>query len=73
MKLLCRAARYAGRKRLSNALFDLLDFATEAHSHFDMKNRVQLLQTLGIDEGKDSLGKAEANITLYEALRTYTA
>ena len=74
-KLLCRATRYAGRKCLPNELYDLLDFAAETDSKFDLENnnRTYLLESFGIVEGTDSLGKAKANIALYEALKNYGA
>ena len=74
-KLLCRATRHAGRKRLPNELYDLLDLAAETDSKFDLENnnRAYLLETFGLTEGTDSLGKAKANITLYEALNNYGA
>lgn len=70
-KLLCRAARYAGMKRLPNELYDLLDFAGEVDSKFGFMNRTELLQAFTFAEGTDSIGKAKANIALYEALKTF--
>jgi hypothetical protein len=74
-KLLCRATRYAGRKCLPNELYDLLDFAAETDNKFDLENnnRAYLLEVFGIAEGTDSVGKAKANIALYEALKNYGA
>lgn len=74
-KLLCRATRYAGKKRLPNELYDLLDFAAETDSKFDLENnnRAYLLEAFGITEGADSLGKAKANTALCEALKNYGA
>jgi hypothetical protein len=37
-KLISRAARYTGLKRISNEFFDLLDMAAEADSKFDFEN-----------------------------------
>lgn len=72
-KLLCRAARYASMKCLPNELYDLLDLAAETDSKFDLKNnnRSYILQWFNIAEGADALGKAKANVTLYEALMNY--
>ena len=72
-KLLCRAARYSGMKCLPNELYDLLDLAGETDSKFDFKNRTELLEMLGIAEGMDALGKAKANVALYNALTNYGA
>ncbi len=72
-KLLCRATRYAGMKRLPNELYDLLDFAGEVDSKFGFANRTELLQTFNIAEGTDSLGKAKTNVALYDALKNYGA
>jgi hypothetical protein len=72
-KLLCRAARYTGMKQLPNELYDLLDFASETDSKFAVANRRELLQAFDITEGTDSLGKAKANIALFEALKNYGA
>lgn len=71
--LLCRAARYAGMKQLPNELYDLLDFAGETDCKFAVANRKELLQAFDITEGTDSLGKAKANIALFEALKKYGA
>lgn len=72
-KLLCRAVRYAGLKRIPNELFDLLDFAADTDSKFDManNNRDYLLAAFHIAEGADALEKAKANVSLYEALNKY--
>lgn len=72
-KLLCRAARYAGMKQLPNELYDLLDLAGETDSKFDFNNRPELLAMLNITEGRDALGKAKANVELYNALKNYGA
>ena len=53
----------------------LLDLAAETDSEFDLanNNRAFLLQYFCIAEGTDALGKAGANIALYEALKKYEA
>ena len=51
----------------------MLDFAGEVDSKFGFVNRAELLQTFNIAEGTDSLGKAKANIALYDALKNYGA
>jgi hypothetical protein len=71
MKLLCRATRYTGMKQLPNELYDLLDLAGETDSKFDFAKRPDLLQAFDIAEGTDALGKAKANIALYDALKKY--
>ena len=71
--LLCRATRYAGMKRLPNKLYDLLDFAGEVDSKLGFMNRTELLHVFNIAEGTASLGKATANIALYDALKNYGA
>lgn len=72
-KLLCRAARYTGMKRLPNELYDLLDLAAETDGTFDLENnnRAYILNALNLAEGKDALGKAKTNINIYEALKNY--
>lgn len=72
-KLLCRAARYAGMKQLSNELYDLLDFAGETDSKFGLANRADLLEAFNITEGTDALGKARVNVALHTALKHYQA
>lgn len=74
-KLISRTARYSGMKAIPNEFYDLLDLAAETDSKFDLanSNRAFLLQYFGIAEGTDSLGKAGANIALYEALKKYEA
>ena len=72
-KLLGRAARYTGMKRIPNELYDLLDLAAETDGTFDLENnnRSYILNALNLAEGKDALGKAKANINIYEALKNY--
>ena len=72
-KLISRAARYSGMKEIPNEFYDLLDLAAETDSKFDLENnnRAFLLQYFGIAEGADALGKATANIALYEALKKH--
>ncbi len=74
-KLISRAARYSKMRELPNEFLDILDLAAETDSKFDLNNnnREFLLQYFGIAEGTDSLGKAKANMALYEALKKYGA
>lgn len=74
-KLIARAARYAGMKRIPNKFFDLLDMAAEADSKFDFENsnREFILRHFLIPEGTDALGKAKANAILCETLKKYGA
>lgn len=69
-KLISRAARYSGMKKINNAFCDLLDAAADISSEFDMKNntREYLLEYFGIDEGKDALAKAVGNAELCKKL-----
>ncbi len=72
-KLLSRAARYTGMRKIPNGLLDLLDVAAETAEEFDFDNnhREFLLAHFKIDEGKTALEKAEANKSLCDALRGY--
>lgn len=72
-KLISRAARYSGMKRISNEFFDLLDMAADTDSNFDLKNnnREFLLEYFSIVEGSSALDKAKANVLLCEALKNY--
>ena len=69
--LITRAARYSGMKSIPNLFFDLLDFAAEISPEFDMQNNTRdyLLSHFGIKEGLDALGKATANIQIYDCLK----
>lgn len=69
-KLISRAARYTGMKSIANLFFDLLDYAADVSSDFDMQNnnREYLLAHFKINEGKDSLEKAKKNIEIYNHL-----
>lgn len=69
-KLISRAARYSGMKSIPNLFFDLLDYAADISSDFDMQNnnREYLLTHFNISEGKDSLEKAKINIEIYNHL-----
>lgn len=60
-------------KSLPCELYDLLDFAAETDSKFDLanNNRAYLLSAFEIIEGNDALAKAKANVALYEALSNY--
>lgn len=74
-KLISRAARYSGMKKINNAFCDLLDVAADISSEFDMKNntREYLLEYFGIDEGKDALAKARGNAELCQKLLVFEA
>lgn len=69
-KLISRAARYSSMKGIPNLFFDLLDYAADISSDFDMQNnsREYLLTHFKINEGKDSLEKAKKNIEIYNHL-----
>lgn len=72
-KLLSRAARYSGMKRISNAFCDLLDAAADISPEFDManNNREYLLAHFGLAEGRDALGKAMCNAMICRKLVEY--
>lgn len=72
-KLLCRAARYSGIRKLPNELCDLLDFDADTDSKFafENNNRACLLETFKLEEGADALGKAKVNVKICEALKKY--
>ena len=69
-KLISRAARYSGMKRINNEFCDLLDAAADVSSEFDManNNREYLLGYFKIAEGTDALSKAIANVELCRKL-----
>lgn len=69
--LITRAARYSGMKSIPNKFFDLLDYAADISEEFDMQNntRKHLLAHFNIEEGKDALGKAKANMEIYRYLK----
>lgn len=72
-KLISRAARYAGMKKIENEFYDLLDLAADISPDFDMSNNTRefLLDYFTITEGKTALEKATANKALYDALANY--
>ena len=72
-KLISRAARYSGMKCISNEFCDLLDDAADISSEFDManNNREYLLEYFRIEEGRDALSKAIANVELSRRLAEY--
>ena len=72
-KLLSRAARYSGMKRINNAFCDLLDAAADISSEFDMvnNNREYLLTYFNLSEGRDALGKAMCNTMICRKLVEY--
>ena len=69
-KLISRAARYSGMTKITNEFFDLLDYAADVSSGFDMQNntREHLLSHLALKEGVDSLEKAKKNMNIYTRL-----
>lgn len=72
-KLISRAARYSGMKQIKNKFFDLLDFAADVSSDFDLANntREYLLSAFNIAEGKTALEKALINKQIFDLLRNY--
>lgn len=72
-KLISRAARYAGMKKIENEFYDLLDLAADTSPDFDMSNNTRefLLDHFSIAGGKTALEKATANKALYDALANY--
>lgn len=69
--LLSRATRYAGFSKIENMLMDILDYAADVNSDYDLgnNNREYIMKDQGISEGYDSLEKAVANMKLYEILK----
>ena len=73
VKLISRAARYAGMREIKNEFYDLLDLAADTSTEFDLANntREYLLAHFSIAEGKSALEKAQINKRLYDALKNY--
>ena len=69
--LLSRAARYANMTRISSQFLDLLDYAADVNSNYDMKNynREFLISHFSLDDDGDAMVKAENNVKLYTALK----
>lgn len=72
-KLISRAARYAGMVEIKNGFWDLLDVAADIDADFDLDHntREYLLEYFEIPEGDNALGKAKANVALYQKLKAY--
>ena len=72
-KLISRAARYTGMKKIKNEFFDLLDLAADVSADFDLANnsRKYLLGYFSFKEGKNALEKAQINKQLYDVLKRY--
>jgi len=72
-KLISRAARYAGMKKISNEFYDLLDLAADISTEFDLANntREYLLNCFSLEEGKTALDKAKINKQLFDLLLSY--
>lgn len=72
-KLISRAARYTGLRKIDNEFYDILDMAADCSSEFDMENntREYLISHFSITEGKTALQKALINKELYDILLKY--
>ena len=72
-KLISRAARYSGLRKIENEFLDLLDVATDISVEFDFSNntRKYLLTYFSLEEGKTALEKARLNEKIYSELRKY--
>ena len=72
-KLFTRALRYAGVKSIENGFFDILDYASDVNSIFDLdnNNRDFLIKYFDITEGKDSLDKAKVNFEILKKLKEW--
>lgn len=73
LKLISRAARYAGMKEIKNGFYDLLDLAVDVSEKFDLdnNNREYLLSYFGITESDSALEKAQNNKKIYELLKDF--
>lgn len=69
--LLSRAARYADMTRISSQFLDLLDYAADVNSNYDMKNynREFLISHFSLEDDGDAMVKAENNVKVYNALK----
>lgn len=75
-KLLMRAARYSGMKRIKNEFLDILDFAADTDAVFrspEHNTREYLLSVFSIAEGENALEKAGNNVKLFDRLQHYEA
>ena len=72
-KLISRAARYSGLRKLDNEFLDILDLAADSSPEFDLANNTRdyLLTHFNIKEGKTALQKALVNKSLYDELLNY--
>ena len=70
-KLLSRAARYTGMKRIYNEFLDILDIAADASDEFDLANNTRefLLSNFNIQNDTSAEEKARNNVTIYEKLK----
>lgn len=70
-KCISRLARYSGMTEIQNPFLDLLDYAADLSSEFDMKNNTRdyLLKHFGLEQGKDALSNARQNVVIYERLK----
>ena len=70
-KLLSRAARYTGMKRIDNEFLDILDIAADASDEFDLANNTRefLLSKFNIQNDTSAEEKARNNVTIYEKLK----
>lgn len=70
-KIFTRALRYSGKNEIKNGFLDILDYAADIDSKFDLENnnREFLLKYFEIDEGRDSLEKAIKNFEIFEKLK----
>ena len=70
-KLLARATRYTGMRRIPNAMYDLRNYASEISPLFNSNSkntRDFLLSYFNMSEGENALEKAIKNVELYQAL-----
>lgn len=70
-KILVRALRYSGISEIKNKFWDILDYAADTDTKFDLENnnREYLLEHFKLKEGKDALEKTRVSLKLIEKLK----
>ncbi|MCI9413233.1 MAG: hypothetical protein HFJ31_01790 [Clostridia bacterium] len=70
-KIFIRALRYSGINEIKNKFWDILDYAADTDTKFDLENnnREYLLEHFKLKEGKDALEKARVSLKLIEKLK----
>lgn len=70
-KCISRLARYSGMNEVQNLFLDLLDYAADVSSEFDLKNntREYLIKRFGLGPATEALDQANQNVVIYERLK----